>query len=57
MVVILGLVGLVLAFAIGIWVGLGLPGTAGREDRVVSPGKARREAEHRPLDWLRGPRR
>jgi hypothetical protein len=50
------LVGL-LALGIGIYVGLGMPGTSGREDRVVPPGKARREAQHRPLDWLRNFRR
>jgi hypothetical protein len=56
MMLLLGL-GLVLALGVGIYVGLGLPGRPGREDRVVSPGKARREARHRSLDWLKPFRR
>lgn len=53
MLLILG----VLALGIGIYVGLGMPGTSGRQDRVVTPGKARREAQHRALDWLKTWRR
>lgn len=51
------ILGALLALGIGIYVGLGMPGTSGREDRVVTPGKARREAQHRSLDWLRTFRR
>jgi hypothetical protein len=51
--IVLGLVALIL----GIWVGLGMPGVqGGRRDRVVEPGRARRYARVRHLDWLR-PRR
>jgi len=45
--------GLLLALAAGIYAGLGMPGMPGREDRVVSPGRARREAQHRTLDWIK----
>jgi len=55
--IVLLMLGLVLALGVGIYVGLGMPGTSGREDRVVSPGKARREAQHRPLDWFKPFRR
>jgi hypothetical protein len=44
------------ALAFGIWVGLGMPGRHGREDRVVQHGRARR-LEHRRIDWLRPPGR
>lgn len=46
----------VLALAVGIWVGLGMPGMSGREDRVVKHGRARR-LEHRHVHWLRPPNR
>jgi hypothetical protein len=46
----------VLALAIGIYVGLGLPGLPGREDRVVSPGRARR-LKHNYIHWYRTNRR
>jgi len=46
-------IGLAVALGAGIYVGLGMPGMPGREDRVVSPGKARREAQHRNIDWLK----
>jgi hypothetical protein len=40
------------ALAIGIWVGLGAPGTNGREDRVVKSGRARR-LDHNYVHWLK----
>ena len=49
--------GLLLALAAGIYVGLGMPGVPGREDRAVSPGRARREARYRTLDWIKPFRR
>jgi len=42
----------VLALALGVYVGLGLPGLPGREDRVVSRGRARR-LPHRHVHWFR----
>jgi hypothetical protein len=42
----------VLALAIGIYVGLGLPGIPGREDRVVAPGRARR-LRHNYIHWYK----
>lgn len=50
-------IGVIAALGAGVWVGLGMPGTSGREDRVVRPGHARREAKHRTLDWLKPFRR
>lgn len=48
---------MVLALAIGIWVGLGSPGWKGlREDRLVAPGRARR-LEKKHIDLLRRQRR
>lgn len=49
------LFGMVAALGAGIYVGMGAPGTHGREDRVVPEGKARR-LQKRHIDWLR-PRR
>jgi hypothetical protein len=46
-------IGLAAALGAGIYVGLGMPGMSGREDRMVSPGKARREARYRNIDWLK----
>ena len=46
----------ILALALGIYVGLGMPGISGREDRVVPPGRARR-LPHRHLHWIRPTRR
>jgi hypothetical protein len=41
-----------LALLGGIYVGLGAPGMPGREDRVVTPGRARRlKARH--IHWLK----
>ena len=50
-------IGLIVALGAGVWVGLGMPGVSGREDRVVRPGMARREAKPRSLDWLKPFRR
>lgn len=47
-------VGMILALAAGIYIGLGLPGIPGREDRVLPPGMRRRKTQHfTPLDLLR----
>lgn len=46
----------VLALAIGVYVGLGLPGMPGREDRIVTPGRARR-LKHNHIHWYRTPRK
>jgi hypothetical protein len=44
--------GMVVALAGGIYVGLGLPGLPGREDRVVPHGRARRmETKH--IHWFK----
>jgi hypothetical protein len=42
----------VLALALGVYVGLGMPGMPGREDRVVPHGRARR-LPHRHIHWFR----
>jgi hypothetical protein len=42
----------VLSLAGGIYVGLGTPGLHGRQDRVVTPGRAQR-LEHRYVHWIR----
>jgi hypothetical protein len=49
--------GSILALAGGIYVGLGAPGTRGREDRVLPPGSRARRLERRRIDWLRPPGR
>lgn len=49
----LWIVSMIVALAAGIYVGLGMPGLPGREDRVVRHGRARRLNKHRFLDWLR----
>jgi hypothetical protein len=50
----LHLLGAVLALALGIWIGLGRPGTPGREDRVLPSGmKRQRKKYFTPLDLLR----
>jgi Uri superfamily endonuclease len=48
--------GMIAALGIGIYVGLGAPGMQGREDRVVTHGRAKR-LQKRHIDWLRPPRR
>lgn len=50
------ILGMVVALGVGIYVGLGMPGMKGREDRVVREGTARR-LEKRHIDWLRTDRR
>jgi hypothetical protein len=40
------------ALGVGIYVGLGMPGTRGRDDRVVAPGRAKR-LRHNYIHWLR----
>lgn len=51
---VLMILGGVVAFALGIWIGLGHPGVGGREDRVL-PGNMRRRPLHEQqfLDWLK----
>lgn len=52
MLVVLVIVGMVIALGVGVYVGLGMPGTSGREDRVVAPGRARRlKKQH--IDYFR----
>jgi hypothetical protein len=46
---------MVVALAVGVYVGLGLPGMPGREDRVVGHARRRLKVQHSPLDWLRPP--
>lgn len=49
----LWILGMILAVAIGVWVGIGMPGVKGlRGDRVVKPGTARRLRKQH-LDWLK----
>jgi len=43
---------MVLALGFGVYIGLGAPGTGGRTDRVVRPGRSRR-LEHRHIHWIR----
>ena len=48
------IIGGILALLLGIYIGLGLPGMSGREDRVLPKGKTRRKKRHfTPLDLLR----
>jgi len=50
----LQIVGGILALGLGIWLGLGRPGTRGPEDRVLPGGMRRRRKRHfTPLDLLR----
>lgn len=51
------IVGGIVALALGIYIGLGMPGMPGPQDRVVPPGTARRFHKHQTLDWLRPQRR
>lgn len=47
-------IGAILALGIGIYIGLGMPGLPGREDRVLPRGMRRRRPDHfTPLDLLR----
>jgi hypothetical protein len=46
--------GMVLALVAGIYIGLGMPGLPGREDRVLPGGRRRRRKPYfTPLDLLR----
>lgn len=48
------IIGMVLALGLGIYIGLGRPGTPGREDRVLPGGMKRQRKQHfTPLDLLR----
>lgn len=48
--------GMIVALGVGIYVGLGMPGIPGREDRLVPPGRARRlQKQH--IDLLKRKRR
>lgn len=49
-------VGGVIAFAVGIYIGLGYPGLPGREDRMALR-RGRRVHRFTPLDLLRPPKR
>ena len=46
------IMGLLVALGIGVYVGLGFPGLKGRQDRIVTPGRAHR-LRYRNLDWFR----
>jgi hypothetical protein len=47
-------IGAIAALLLGIYIGLGMPGMPGREDRVLPGGKKRRKKRHfTPLDLLR----
>lgn len=46
------IIGMVIALALGIYIGIGFPGLPGREDRVVSQ-RGRRVHHFTPLDLLR----
>jgi hypothetical protein len=50
------IIAMVVALALGIYVGLGAPGMPGREDRIVQSGRARRLPK-RHLHWIRPERR
>jgi hypothetical protein len=50
------IMGMAAALGIGVWVGLGMPGTRGREDRVVTNGAPKR-LQKRHIDWLKTDRR
>ncbi|MEJ2186116.1 MAG: hypothetical protein P8Z36_09285 [Gemmatimonadota bacterium] len=48
------IIGMVLALGLGIYLGLGRPGTKGPEDRVLPSGmRRRRKRPFTPLDLLR----
>jgi hypothetical protein len=48
------ILGMVIALALGIYIGLGMPGIPGREDRVLPGGMRRRKKDYfTPLDLLR----
>jgi hypothetical protein len=44
----------VVALAIGVWVGLGMPGVrGGREDRYIESGRARRGLQPNYIHWYK----
>lgn len=48
------IMGMVLALAAGVYIGLGFPGMPGREDRVLPGGRRRKRKDYfTPLDLLR----
>lgn len=48
------IIGGILALVVGIYIGLGMPGLPGREDRVLPRGMRRRKKDRfTPLDLLR----
>lgn len=48
------IIGAILALGVGIYIGLGMPGLPGREDRVLPKGMRRRQKDRfTPLDLLR----
>lgn len=48
------IMGMVLALAVGVYIGLGFPGMSGREDRVLPGGRRRKRKDYfTPLDLLR----
>jgi hypothetical protein len=52
------LIGGMIAFAAGLWIGFGAPGRrGGREDRYVPTGARRLHRHFLPLDWWRIRRR
>jgi hypothetical protein len=54
---VLIIAGMIAALGIGIYIGLGMPGMPGPQDRVLPPGRARRpQRRHVALDWLKPPR-
>lgn len=47
-------IGAILAVLAGVYIGLGMPGLPGKEDRVLPGGMRRRRKQHfTPLDLLR----
>lgn len=47
-------IGGILALLVGIYIGLGMPGLPGREDRVLPKGMRRKRKNHfTPIDLLR----
>jgi hypothetical protein len=50
------ILGMAAALGVGVYVGLGMPGMKGREDRVVTHGTPRRLGK-KHIDWLRPDRR
>ncbi|MEX2609448.1 MAG: hypothetical protein WEA24_05840 [Gemmatimonadota bacterium] len=50
--------GMVVALAVGIWIGVGAPGLPGAREDEYKPHGSRRRMKKRayvPLDWLKGP--